>query len=784
MHSTVRHTARLLATLLQICCLVACSPGSGGSDSLDVEPETEMSDAGDMEDSEPDEEDMPGDETDLEDEPEVTDVEDEDLTDVEDEADGADTSDETSGDVAEETDLADALDVATELPIRGETGPVPTEFTGQFIAHGDFFHRWNGTSYEQMFIRGVDLGVGMPGTQPGHLAPQYDDYMNWFAQMKETGFDVVRIYTLHYPRFHEAVRDYNTANPDDPLYILQGVWLREQDPGGTDLHDLNDDFTQLTEETIDAAHGNVTIAERRGRAWGTYEVDISEWVMGYIIGREVYGREAVGTDSAHPEDTSYEGTSVRLLSGNPASVWAAARLDHALTYEAENYDTRIPMAFASWMELDPMTHPTERVETGKDIGTIDLSELDSFGAPQGHFYSFHVYPYYPRFINEEPAYQRFEDELGNNSYLGYLVDLKRHYTGLPIMVTEFGVPSSWGVARDSTSGMHQGGHTETEQGAFAARMLNDIHRVGYTGAVVFHWMDGWFKRIWITRERAFPSDRMPLWHDMMHPQQSYGLMAFDLGPPDFEVMPEVTGDGRIARVRAAADAEYFHVELTLDEATDEPIIVAFDTYDDELGESQLPNGVRSPRAVEFVLEIGESTAELSVMSSYDLYSILGAEARGTPVFRSTVSDGGGWLPWVWNTATEHVSGDGLYTFPAEDFEAGHLIVRRAGDETTSQDAVVVDGLTITIRVPWLLLHFTDPSTLSVFHSSTGEGRAREARVTEGIGLVVNLGDTTLETPRFTWDGWDQAPETTDRLKASVEVLGEALELIDPFPVSP
>jgi len=665
----------------------------------------------------------------------------------------------------------------------GTADPPPAEFTGQFIAHGDSFYHWNGTTYERMFVRGVDLGVGMPGAQPGNLAPQYDDYMTWLEQMKQTGFDAVRIYTLHYPRFHEAVRDYNQANSDDPIYILQGIWLREPADSDGDLHEQTEDFTQLIEETIDAAHGNVRIEERPGRAWGSYETDISEWIMGYIVGREIHDTEVFATDVAHPDDTSYEGQSVRLLSGNPSSVWAAARLDHALTYEAERYGNRIPMAFANWMETDPMQHLTEPWHTQRG-GTIDLAELDSFGAPQGHFYSFHVYPYWPRFITEQPSYQHYQDEFGNNSYLGYLVDLKQHHVGLPIMVTEFGVPSSWGSAQRASNGMDQGGHTEEQQGIYAARMLRDIHEVGYAGAVSFHWMDGWFKRIWITSFRVFPPERMPLWHDMMNPQQSYGLLAFDLGPPDFGVMPEVEGEGRVRRVRGAADAEYFHLEITLDAATEEPIVVAYDTYDDELGERQLPNGVRSPRPVEFALDIGTSTAELSVMASYDLYSILGADTRGTSLFRSTASDGGGWHRWVWSMTLEHEVGNGFCLFPAQDWGAGHLPVRREGDPETSLDAVVVDGATVYVRLPWTLLQFTDPTTRSVFHSSTGVGTERESRVSEGIGIVVSIGDTTFETPRFTWEGWNEAPETTDRLKESVEVLREALMDIDPYPDGP
>ncbi len=114
-----------------------------------------------------------------------------------------------------------------DAQLTGDGGPLPTSYVSDFLVSGDSLYHWSGSTYERMFVRGADLGVGMPGTQPGDLAPQYDDYMRWFAQMKEIGFDVVRIYTLHFPRFHQAVHDYNTAHPNDPIYVIQGIWLSE-----------------------------------------------------------------------------------------------------------------------------------------------------------------------------------------------------------------------------------------------------------------------------------------------------------------------------------------------------------------------------------------------------------------------------------------------------------------------------------------------------------------------------------------------------------------------------
>jgi hypothetical protein len=674
-----------------------------------------------------------------------------------------------------------------------DAGPVPTEHVADFIVHGESLYHWTGSSYERMFVRGVNLGVGMPGTHPGELAPEYDDYLRWFEQMKAMGFDVVRIYTLHYPRFHRALRDYNEAHPSDPLYVLQGIWLTEENPEPSQgLHGLTENFERLIDETIDAAHGDAVIAERRGRAWGTFDVDISPWVMGYIVGREVHAEEALTTDAAFPEDTSYEGTQLRLASGSPSSVWAAARLDYALRREWERYGRRTPMAFANWMELDPLTHRTEPSSSRKDVVSIDLIDAELIDVPQGIFFSYHVYPYFPRFISEQPEYQTVTDELGIDSYLGYLRELQAHHRGRALMVTEFGVPSSWGLAQLASSGMHHGGHTEEEQGIYAARMLRDIVETGCAGAIYFHWMDGWFKRVWIHHERAFPADRMPLWHDLMNPQQSYGLVAFELPPPDFGRWPASEGDGRVLRVEADADAEAFRVRIELASplTPDETLWVGYDTYGDALGERVLPTGAISPLRIEHLLSIGGAVVEddedaerarLTVMASYDPYTINGASSPLPSLFRSTTADGEGFRPIVYNTTGARESDDGVFRFPALDWEAGRLRVRRDAGAASSHDAVLVEGSTVTVSVPWSLLQFTDPSALQVLSDDVATEGVRETETTEGIAVVVSLGDAVVATPRFLWERWDRAPETTERLKRSAEILAEALASIPAYP---
>lgn len=643
---------------------------------------------------------------------------------------------------------------------------LPTRDVGPYVASGDYLHVFRDGAYHPVFVRGVDLGVGMPGTQPGDLAPSYDDYRRWLEQMDALGFDTVRIYTLHFPRFYRALDDHNAARPERPMRVLHGIWLPEEHPdGGRDLYSLSAELDARIEETVDAVHGRRSIASRFGQAHGEFDVDVSQYVLGWVVGREVRFDEVIETDRVHGYDGAYEGALLRLPSGRASERWAAERLDHLLGYERDGYAETRPVAFSSWMEIDPLTHPTEPRNSGTDLASIDLAELDVFGVETGFFASYHVYPYYPPFIRDDPGYALATDAMGSNGYLGVLRDLRAHYTGIPLLVTEFGVPASWGMAKRGTSGMDHGGHSEAMQAVFGARMVENIHDAGCGGAVAFQWMDGWFKTVWITEHRTFPRDRLRLWHDVMSPQQAYGMIAFALPEPSYARWTPWAGEGGIAAIDADADAEFFHLRITLASPLldGERMIVGLDTYDDARGEAALPDGSRPGIRSEFALLIEPpSRAELSVMAAYDLAGIeQDVTERG---YASVPSDGGEWHVMRWQIE------------PDIEHPIGRLGARRGDGAGSSLDAVVIDGDTISIRLPWTLLQFADPSTRSVIDDDP-DTAVIEAEVSEGIRVAVSVHGAVASTERFRWEGWERAPETTERMRPAARAVGDALRAI-------
>ncbi|MBN1655315.1 MAG: hypothetical protein JXA30_16230 [Deltaproteobacteria bacterium] len=667
-----------------------------------------------------------------------------------------------------------------------------------FKALDDYLGVWDGETYRPLYIKGVNLGVGMPGTRPGELALDRELYLRWFQRMSEMGVNVVRVYTLHHPRFYQAVFEYNNYRPDRPLYVIQGVWLDEENPtGGVDLFDYTEDFTVAIEEVVDCVHGNREIAHRLGRAYGKYEIDVSRWVMSWIIGRETYGAEVEYANRMHPEVSSFHGEALSIENSTPAQVWMTERIDHLIRHERENYGSQRPVAFSNWPTLDPLFHKTElhygdqviedQFSLGEDDAVMDLSQADQSRAPAGLFVSYHAYPYYPNFINEDPDYQRVLDREDYNSYFGYLLDLKRHYGRLPVVISEFGIPSSWGVAHWNPNGLNHGGHSETEQARQVQRLTMNVYDSGSAGGVLFSWMDEWWKSTWVVSERVFPKSRFSLWYDATSPEENYGVIAFDQPTTDFDRFSPVTGGGRIRRIRAASDAGFFRFIIDLDPALrdGETLTIGFDTYRDDLGETILPGGIKTEKRSELSLVISAPhQAQLYVTEAYDLFGIWHGVSSDRQKYRSTATDGAPWVPLRWITDGAHASDNFEYVFAQTTYDLGRLKVRRESEPASSNDAVVV-GDSVSARIPWLMLQFTDPSTLTVMHDdrSTEVWGEHETAQSEGIALAVVLNGEVVYTPRYKWEPWDTPPEYVEREKPSLKSYQDAIERLPDTPMT-
>jgi hypothetical protein len=326
--------------------------------------------------------------------------------------------------------------------------------------------------------------------------------------------EVIRVYTTLKPDFYEALYEFN-RHSDKPLYLLQGVWINEEDIANlNDAYAKNDkiknDFIKDATDLVDIIHGNANLPEKPEFASGEYKKDVSPYVVGWILGIEWDPYFVQGTNDHNPYKTSYTGKFLYTDEASPFEVFLCETGDKVLDYEASKYHMTRSFSFTNWLTTDMLQHPNEPYEQ-EDMVVVNMEHIKSKAAfAPGLFASFHVYPYYPEFINCQKEYVSFKDENGKiNTYKAYLRDLFKEHT-MPVLVAEFGVPSSRGMAHESKySGYNQGNHDETEQGRIVASLLNDIYEEGYCGALVFTWQDEWFKRTWNTMDFDLPDQKDP-----------------------------------------------------------------------------------------------------------------------------------------------------------------------------------------------------------------------------------------------------------------------------------
>ncbi|EMA63641.1 hypothetical protein C470_02690 [Halorubrum distributum JCM 13561] len=686
----------------------------------------------------------------------------------------------------------------------------------------------DGGGFEPLSVRGVNLGMAKPGRFPGEAAITRAEYDRWLELMGELNVNVVRVYTVHPPAFYRALAAYNRSHAE-PIYVLHGNWIGEETlREAGDATSLSAAFDRSIRQVVDAVHGATTVKPEPGYASGTYDADVSDAVLGYVAGIEWPPAVVAETDRVNVPG-GYDGEFLAAPDGSPFEAWLAARLDAVVAYEADEYDAQRPAAFTNWVTTDPLEHPYEPFPN-EDAVSVDPDAVVATDAyDPGTFAAYHVYPYYPPLLNETPEYVDYEDHRGEpNSYAGYLNDLVGA-TDHPLLVAEFGVPASRGIAQRDVHGRDQGHLTEAEQGEILAAMYADIREAGTAGGVVFSWHDEWFKRTWNLAPFSDPN-RRPFWSNVQTPEQRFGLLAFDPadavpldGSPEAwadataatpERDPIRLGDGadparELTAVRAASDAAYLNVRLEFAELDGDPdwdatnYLVSFGTTDSDA--RALPYGVGGAAPADFVVRLGgPDDSRMTVSPRYDAFAFeYGAEA-GLDLDRYRDPDPGDFTPLrlVINRGyTVPVTDEYV---PFESVETGRLRYGNGNPESPEYDSladvhVAPSSDAIELRIPWGLLNVADPSrrrrladlwtdgldTYETIESidvaaasyvpADAEGTARSLDAPTNLTHAVpGVADGALSSLAFEPPTWDR-PAYSERLKESADAVADVFD---------
>lgn len=171
-----------------------------------------------------------------------------------------------------------------------------------------------GSGSEPFTVKGVNLGVGLPGEWATDYAIDRETYLRWFGQMQEMGANTVRVYITLHDDFYNAFYEYNTAREEaneEPLWLIHGVWVNDYVQNShRDAYDKDflDAFIEDGRTLVDVLHGNKKISLGRGTGSGFYNKDVSRWVIGYILGVEWEDVTVTYTDHKYPDLPPYQGT--------------------------------------------------------------------------------------------------------------------------------------------------------------------------------------------------------------------------------------------------------------------------------------------------------------------------------------------------------------------------------------------------------------------------------------------------------------------------------------------
>lgn len=664
-----------------------------------------------------------------------------------------------------------------------------TGISFRFKAEGDYFYIYESGDWKQMFMRGVNIGATEPGLFPGDLTISYDTYYRWFGYISEMNCNCIRIYTLMPPQFYQALGDFN-KKAKNKLYLYQGIWVNEEDIERlSDTYAENEkilnDFMTDAVNLVNVIHGKAKIAETAGEAYGTYNTDVSPWLVGWIIGIEWDPNFVINTNNQHPDKKDYDGEYLYTQTASPFEAFLCRVGDALIKHEAETYKFQVPLAFSNWITTDPLTHPNEP-HFDEDKATVNTENVKCRNFGPGMFASYHIYPYYPDSLNYQEDYLEYTDDSGKvNTYEAYLEDLKLAHT-MPIIVAEFGIPTSRGMGHESVMGYNQGMVDETAQGAMLIDMLGSIENAKYAGGIVFTWQDEWFKRTW-NNVMFDIADRRPYWSNIQTTEQCFGLLAFDPGKESMaayvdgdvsewkNTQPTVTtGQGKLY---IKSDERYLYIMLDAGnyDFEKDTLLIPINTIADQGNLKAAQYNAEFDTAADFLIYInGKNNSHIYVDRYYDAFNYYFLESKKLSDIKAEenagVKNSGMFdimrLCYGYNLTVKGTN----QVVPDKAYETGKLRYGNgnpeADDYKSLSDFYFKNGK-LEIRIPWQLLNVMDPSSkqqISDFRKT--QAISPQAYQSFDFGFAYRTGTESLKIAlggSYEYNGWN-IPTWHERLK--------------------
>ncbi len=655
-------------------------------------------------------------------------------------------------------------------------------------------------------IKGVDMGVGIPGKFATDYAIDKETYLKWFEEIYDMGANTIRVYTILSDDFYKAFYEYNKNN-ETPLYLIQGIWVDDYVQNSHVDAYGNDYIKQLIKDcktVVNLLHGNTKLSLGNGAGNGNYAYDISKWVIGYIIGVEWEDVTVAYTDNEYKGMDSYSGKYMYSTpNASPFETMLAKVGDSMISYESKRYKEQRLIAFSNWPTTDPFDYPENVSDLFMKCAKVDVEHIkttDEFIS--GQFASYHVYPYYPDYLSyvDDPttldginSKKDLYDEKGRlNTYRAYLKMLTSHHT-MPVVISEFGVSAGRGMAqKDKNTNRNQGNTSESEQGKAIVDCYNDIIASGCAGCAVFSWQDEWFKRTWNTMY-AVNLKRTPYWSDYQTNEQYFGLLSFDPGKEtsvcyvdgrdDEWTNEDIVSTNNNMKVSMKYDEKfvYFKVDKKGFDINKDKIYIPIDTTQKSGSKACKNFGLKFDRNADFIICInGKNNSRVMVQERYEsLRSTYLQETNGKNAYSNIPSVSSSVfknINMILQTQNVVSNGKNNDKYISESFETGHLTYGDANPSDNNFNSLADfcdgDGF-VEIKLPWQLLNFSDPSKMQIhddYYINFGVKSITIDKMYVGAGIKNDL--AIIMNP-FPLNGWGNNVTYHERLKSSYYILKDA-----------
>jgi len=296
---------------------------------------------------------------------------------------------------------------------------------------------------------------------------------------------------------------------------------------------------------VNAVHGGGTI-EWLPNIYNTYTTDVSKYIIGWAVGTEWYENDVNTTNVNNAGMAPYDGTYVATTSNaSPFEIWCAQvnkRKTVLVNYKSMCFlDARLHRDHRHAVQLAATHGPHQLGHDGSDLASsrahvphlgrrLDVCRRNphvheeqlvrgllyhvrttayifkKLKTRQTHllFLRFHAYPYYPAFLNYAysdyssliPDYPAAYPEVitPTDPYATYLERLRAYFDGYAIMITECGMPTSFGTSQFGFHTRDHGHNLEYDAYYKMNGVVTMIYDRRFAGLMYFSLMDEWFKK--------------------------------------------------------------------------------------------------------------------------------------------------------------------------------------------------------------------------------------------------------------------------------------------------